>query len=154
MNLVDAQIERSGDGLVARFGAHALRLPAGSPAQPGRAIVGFRPEDVEDAALVPEAPEGTFLEVVPEIREDMGAEVYVHFGLGVPPVRRSEVAEAKAPEGAEPQAESVSARAASPFVARLGRGTSAKERAPLRLAVDVRRLYVFDAESGAGVYAA
>jgi len=39
-------------------------------------------------------------------------------------------------------------------VARLGRGTAAREGAPLRLAVDVDRLYVFDFETGAGVYAA
>ncbi len=152
MNLVEAEIEYSSDVLVARFGAHTLRLGRDTPARPGRAILGFRPEDVEDSSLVGSVAEGAALTVVPEIREDMGSEVYVHFGLGVPPVRRSEVVEAQRPE--EPGEERATARSSSPFVARLGRGTAAREGEPLRLSVDVDRLYVFDFETGAGVYSA
>jgi hypothetical protein len=80
----------------------------------------------------------------------MGSEVYVHFGLGVPQVHRSEVAEARAPE--EDARARVAARSVSPFVARLGRETRAREDEPLELAVDVNRLYIFDAETGNGVY--
>jgi hypothetical protein len=61
------------------------------------------------------------------------------------------VAEARAPE--EDAQARVAARGASPFVARLGRETRAREEAPLELAVDVDRLYVFDLETGDGVYA-
>ena len=147
MNLVEADLERDGDGLVARFGEHRLRVRRG---RPGRAILGFRPEDLEDAALAGGAAAGASLGVVPDIREDMGSEVYVHFGLGVPPVRRTEVAEAKEPE--EPAQAREAARGESPFVARLGRGTGAREGEPLELAVDVERLYVFDVDSGEGVY--
>ncbi|HEY0416626.1 MAG TPA: sn-glycerol-3-phosphate ABC transporter ATP-binding protein UgpC [Gaiellaceae bacterium] len=151
MNLLDAEIVGSDGGLVAAFGEHRLRLGRGVTAEPGRAIIGIRPEDFEDAALVPAAPPGSTLTVVPEIREDMGAEVYVHFDLGVPPVRREDVAEAKAPDepvGREP------ARVRSPFVARLGRETTATERRPLALAVNVERIYVFDAVTGEGRHAA
>jgi multiple sugar transport system ATP-binding protein len=148
MNLVEADLEPDGDGPVARFGEHLLRVPRG---RTGRVILGFRPEDLEDAALAGGAAPGATLRVVPEIREDMGAEVYIHFGLGVPPVRRTEVAEATAPE--EPPQARVAARGASPFVARLGRGSRAKEGEPIELAVDIDRLYVFDVETGAGVYA-
>ncbi len=109
-------------------------------------ILGFRPEDVEDAALTPASADGASLSVVAEIREDMGSEVYVHFGLGVPPVRRREVAEAREPE--EPTDDRVLARDTSPFVARLGRETRAKEGGRLELAVDVDRLYLFGVESG------
>src|SRR5207253_2297856 len=91
------------------------------------------------------------LTVVPEIREDMGPEVYIHFGLGVPPVRRTEVAEAQTADDEPAQPPLVSDR--SPFVARLARGTRAAEREPLKLAVDVNRIYVFDAKSGEGRYA-
>jgi multiple sugar transport system ATP-binding protein len=149
MNLVEAELERDADGLVARFGEHRLRLRRG---QPGPAILGFRPEDLEDAALAGGAADGASLQVVPELREDMGAEVYVHFALGVPPVKRTEVAEAKAPE--EPAQARIAARSSSPFVARLGRGTQAREGGPLTLAVAVERLYLFDAETGEGIYAA
>jgi multiple sugar transport system ATP-binding protein len=147
MNLVEAALEPDGDGLVARFGTHALRLRRG---RPGPAVLGFRPEDLQDAELVGGARDGAILEVVPELREDMGAEVYVHFGLGVAPVRRADVAEAKVPE--EPAEAHATPRVASPFVARLGRGTRVKEGEPLTLAVDTDRLYVFDFETGAGLY--
>src|SRR5436305_6699757 len=109
MNLVEAEAERDGDGLVARFGEHALWLRRG---RPGSVLLGFRPEDLEDAALAGGATEGASLTVVPEIREDMGAEVYIHFGLGVAPVRRAEVAEAKEPE--EPTQARIAARSSSP----------------------------------------
>jgi len=151
MNLVEAEVSRDADGLVAAFGEHRLRLGRRVSAEPGRAIIGIRPEDFEDASLVPSPPDGSTLDVVPEIREDMGAEVYVHFGLGVPPVRRTEVAEATTADE-EPVQQPAHHR--SPFVARLARATGAAERRPLRLAVNVDRVYVFDAETGEGRHAA
>jgi multiple sugar transport system ATP-binding protein len=158
MNLVEAELTAEGDGLVARFGPHTLRLGGRVLSErPGlarhtgrRVILGFRPEDLEDAALAGGASPDAALSIVTDIREDMGSEVYVHFALGVPQVHRSEVTEARAPEE-EAQAR-VAARSASPFVARLGRMTRAREGEPLELAVDVDRLYVFDVESGDGVY--
>ena len=112
-------------------------------------ILGFRPEDLEDAALTGGVSPGAVLSTVTDIREDMGSEVYVHFALGVPPVHRSEVAEARAPE--EEAHARIAARSASPFVARLGRETRAREGEPLELAVDAERLYLFDVETGDGV---
>ena len=109
-------------------------------------ILGLRPEDLEDVALARDRVEGATLSVVTEIREDMGAEVYVHFGLGVPPVRRSEVIEAREP--GEHDTDRVVARDSSPFVARLGRETRAAEGERVELAVDVDRLYLFGSESG------
>jgi multiple sugar transport system ATP-binding protein len=158
MNLVEADLVAENDGLVARFGEHALRLGqkalASRPALAGhagrRVILGFRPEDLEDAALAGGAASGASLGTVTDIREDMGSEVYVHFALGVAPVHRSEISEARAPE--EDAQVREAARSASPFVARLGRETRAREREPLELAVDVDRLYVFDLETGDGVY--
>ena len=160
MNLVEADLVGESDGLVARFGTHTLRLGrrvlSERPALGGyagrRVILGFRPEDLEDATLTERASAGAVLSIVPDIREDMGSEVYVHFALDVPQVHRSEVAEARAPE--EDARARVAARNVSPFVARLGRETRAREGEPLEVAVDVDRLYVFDVETGDGVYGA
>jgi multiple sugar transport system ATP-binding protein len=151
MNLVDAEITASGGGLVATFGEHRLRLGAQVAARPGRAILGIRPEDFQDAALARPVPDGSTLTVVPEIREDMGPEVYVHFALGVPPAHRAEIAEAQT-DGDEAVQHS-GARARSPFVARLSRHTRAAEREPLTLTVDLDSIYVFDAGTGEGRYA-
>ena len=151
MNLVEATLDRAGDEIVARFGTHELRLgataAAGVAAHAGsQVILGFRPEDLADATLTGGATQGARLTVVPEIREDMGAEVLVHFGLGVPPVRRRDVSEAAEPE--DPAHVELGARSAIPFVARLARGTNAKEGEQLELAVDTSRLHLFDPETG------
>jgi multiple sugar transport system ATP-binding protein len=156
MNLVEADLGHDGDGLVARFGEHALRLgSAAAAAAAGRAgsriILGFRPEDAEDGALSDEARPGARLAVVPAIREDMGAEVLVHFGLGVPAVQRPDVIEGKAPVDATQVG--IGARSSIPFVARLARETRAKEGEPLELTINVDRLYLFDLESGEALYA-
>jgi multiple sugar transport system ATP-binding protein len=159
MNLVEADLVGESNGLMARFGTHALRLgdrvlserPALARYVGQRVILGFRPEDLEDAALAGGASADATLSIVTDIREDMGSEVYIHFALSVPQVHRSEVAEARAPE--EDARARVAARSVSPFVARLGRETRAREDEPLELVVDVNRLYFFDVETGDGVYA-
>ena len=155
MNLVEAELDRDGDGVVARFGSHELRLggaaAAGAAGRAGtRVILGFRPEDLADAALAGGTGPGTTLSVVSEIREEMGAEVLVHFGLGVPPVRRRDIIESAEPE--DPAHAELGARSAMPFVARLARGTRAKEGEQLELAVDTARLHVFDPATGEALY--
>jgi multiple sugar transport system ATP-binding protein len=156
MNLVEAALDRAGDGVVARFGTHELRLTGAAAAgvaghAGGQVILGFRPEDLADAtltgaALTSSATPGARLTVLPEIREDMGAEVLIHFALGVPPVRRRDVIEGAEPE--DPAHVELGARSAIPFVARLARGTNAKEGEQLELAVDTARLHVFDPVTG------
>jgi multiple sugar transport system ATP-binding protein len=154
MNLLDATIERNGDGLAARFGAHTLAIGAGlaraRPALSGylgrRVILGFRPEDVEDAVLSRAEAVGNTLTVTPDIRENVGSEVYVHFELDVAPVRRPEVVAAADIDG---EARVVGGQ---PFVGRLARGTEAREGEPLLVTVDPDRLHFFDPESGAGIY--
>jgi multiple sugar transport system ATP-binding protein len=156
MNLVEAELEQSDGTLTARFGDHALsvgcRALASRPALASyagrRVLVGIRPEDVEDADLVNEAPAERRLAARVDIREDMGPEVYIHLSLGVPPVRRPEVEEAIAEEGADP-GETLAARTA--FVGRLGRGTRAKEGEAISLVVNADRLYFFDPDSGLAI---
>jgi multiple sugar transport system ATP-binding protein len=141
MNLIDVPLTRADGRVTAQLGGSTLQLPDGCvPADRQSVVLGFRPEDVEDASLVPPAREGSTLDVVVDIREDMGAEVYVHFALGVAPISRSDVLEA-----VENDAEAARARA---FVGRIGRETRAREGERLRLTVDTSRLYFFDSDSG------
>jgi len=153
MNLVEAELTLIDDRLVASFGMHALHVGdsvlGARPALRGFAgrtvVLGIRPEDVEDARLVSGAPAESTLDAVTEIREDMGAEVYVHLSLGVPPVRRPDVGEAIAEEGVEPQTSVVAAPA---FVGRLSRETDAREGEPITLVAKTDRLYFFDHATG------
>jgi multiple sugar transport system ATP-binding protein len=155
MNLVEARIDRADGGLFARFGPHrlriddeALRTHSGLERYDGRSVaLGIRPEDVDDAALVSSAPEDRRFSAVVDIREDMGAEVFVHFAISASPVRTEQVREAMEPEAAEVQA----TQRGTPFVARVSRETKAREGDHVQLVVDTRRLHFFDLGTGLAI---
>jgi multiple sugar transport system ATP-binding protein len=163
MNLVLADLAAENGALWARVGGHRLRLGESATARhsgldrfSGRQVVlGIRPEDMEDATVVGRDTTDQRLSVLCDIREDMGSEVYVHFNVDGQPVTTREVLEAHAletPEDAETRAAAEQARGRGvPFVARVDRTTSAREREQLELAVDVERLHFFDPETGLAV---
>jgi multiple sugar transport system ATP-binding protein len=147
MNLVEARI----DGGKVRFGAHTLPLDGrGSvAAYEGRKVaLGIRPEDLEDAELS-EAPPDSRLPVTVDLREDMGAEIFLHFSVDAPHVATEDVKEAvETDNGAalEPQTTS-----GTPFIARVGRESRAREGDQIEVAVDTRMLHFFDLETGAAI---
>ena len=158
MNLVGADIARDNGRLVAQFGEHKLPLPFEVlSARPGltgfegrRLILGIRPEDLEDAAMVSGAPEDRRLRAIVDIREDMGSEVFLHFAVGGPPVRGVDVQAAVGEETV--QVEQAAARErGSLFVARVDRDTRAREGEPAELVVEPRRMHFFDPESGLAI---
>jgi len=163
MNVVMADLVRSDGDIWVHFGDQRLRLdPATAERRSelvrfeGRQVIlGIRPEDMEDAALLGETHEDRRMSIVCDIREDMGSEVYVHFNIPGEPVASKEVVEAMvtdAPEDAEARLAAERARGTGvSFVARLDRMTDARERQPLELDVDVKRLHFFDPDTGLGV---
>jgi len=159
MNLVGVDLADSNGAFEARFGDHRLTVDdALTAARPSlrdflgkRIILGIRPEDLEDAALSDGAQEGRRITAVVDIREDMGSEVFVHFGVGAPPVRGKDVEAAVGTEAVEATAEQAR-RQGSLFVARLGRGTRAREGDRIDLLATSDRLHFFDPETGRGIY--
>ena len=157
MNLTGADVVRENGSFVARFGEQQLAIPAdvlaSRPAlrtfEGRRVILGIRPEDIEDASLVPDAPANHRLRAVVDIREDMGSEVFVHFAAGGPPVRGEDV---KAAMGVETVEVEQALESGNLFVGRLDRETRATEREQVELAVDARRLHFFDIETGSAIY--
>jgi multiple sugar transport system ATP-binding protein len=159
MNLVGADLVAANGGLEARFGEHQLRVadvllenrPALRTFAGKRVILGIRPEDLEDASHGDgEAGAGRISAVV-DIREDMGSEVYVHFGVGAPPVRGKDVEAAVGHEAIEATAEQARRRG-SLFVARVTRGTRVREGERIELLAALDRLHFFDPETGRGIY--
>ena len=153
MNLVRAELA----GSVVRFGDCVLPVPDGVrsarptlAAHEGKQVVlGIRPEDIEDVEHARNS--GGRLTVEIDIREDMGSEVFVHFAIDAEPVETQEVLEAMEEEDV-PEAVRERMRRGVPFIARLERGTAAKEKEQLELVVDTERLHFFDPETGAGIY--
>ena len=155
MNLVGADLVSSNGGLEARFGEHRLTVddssrPALQSFEGKRLILGIRPEDLE-AAPADGAPEGRRLSAVVDIREDMGSEVFVHFGVGAPPVGGEDVKAAVGEEAVEATAEQAR-KQGSLFVARLNRGMRAREGEQIELLATPERLHFFDPETGLGIY--
>ena len=148
MNLIGADLERSDGALLARFGDHSLRIGervlsarSALPRFEGkRVILGVRPEDIEDAVFATGEP----LSAVVDIREDMGSEVFVHFGIGGKPVVGEDVRAAVGEDAAEVKRSS--------WVARVDRETKAAEERSIELAVNANRLHFFDPETGDGIY--
>jgi multiple sugar transport system ATP-binding protein len=153
MNLVGADLRRSNGQIVAQFGQH--RLSVGSPEALApfvskRVILGIRPEDFEDAADARDAPDDRRVTAVVDIREDMGSDVFIHFGIGGPPVRGEDVKAAVGKETVE--AATAQAGSENVWVARLARASRAREGQQIELVVDVDRLRFFDTETGLGIY--
>jgi multiple sugar transport system ATP-binding protein len=159
MNLVGADLVAADGGLEARFGEHRLRIddamtasrPALGNFEGTRIILGIRPEDLEDAALADGAQEGRRISAVADIREDMGSEVFVHFGVGAPPVRGKDVEAAVGTEAVEATAEQAR-KQGSLFVARLDRHTRVREGERIELLATPERLHFFDPKTGLGIY--
>jgi multiple sugar transport system ATP-binding protein len=160
MNVVIARLEHADGDHWVTFGPHRLRLAPETlerqPALPdyhGRKVVlGIRPEDLEDAAVLREADPDRCMSVACDIREDMGSEVFVHFRVEADRVETREVVEALVVEDAEDEEARIAAERARgegvTFVARLERTSRAREREPLEIEVDVTRLHFFDPETG------
>jgi multiple sugar transport system ATP-binding protein len=148
MNLVAADLARSNGDLVAKFGETSLRVgervrssrPALQRFEGRRVILGVRPEDIEDAAF----GDGERVRAVVDIREDMGSEVFVHFGVGGKAVLGEDVRAAVGEEAADVKSNA--------WVGRLDRDTAADEKTPIELAVDTSRLHFFDPETGDAIY--
>jgi len=153
MNLLRARVT-GGDGAASvELGEVVLPLPSSLVARrPGLAhyagrevVVGIRPEDIEDASLVPSA-NGSSVPVRITLAEALGSEVIAHFPLGgeVEPV---------AVEGA-PDSPSLEAATDSGVLltARLSPRSGARSGQPLRVAIDVERLHFFDPETDQAIW--
>ena len=152
MNLVGADIVKDNGTLRAVFGTNSLNLDARPELRPyagRRVILGIRPEDLDDASVTGRGDSGTIAAVV-DIREDLGSEIFVHFGVEAPPVRGEDVEAALGEEALEATSDQVR-RKGSLFTARVSRESHAREGDVLELALNASRLHFFDTESGIAI---
>ena len=96
-------------------------------------IVGIRPEDLADAALLPDS-NGACLDVDVALAEPLGAELIAHFPLP---------GDSSTPD---PTGD-LEQTASTTLTARLSPQSSARAGRRLRLAVNVDRLHFFDEET-------
>src|SRR5262245_58744856 len=162
MNMVGATLARTDGTLTAEFGGYRLTLPeevlGERPDLRGyegkEVVLGIRPEDMEDASLVPEAPTDQRIRAGVILREALGADVLAHFMVKAPTVMTEDVRELAHDVGAE-AVEAVERGAQSgesEFMARLNPRTKATQGEEIELVVDVNRMHYFDADTGEGIY--
>jgi multiple sugar transport system ATP-binding protein len=161
MNMVEVQLSRTDGGLVAEFGGIKLELDDALETRPrlkeyeGKAIIlGLRPEDMEDAAVAGDAPQGHRIATNVDLVESLGSEVLVHFTVSAPIVLTEDTKELAADVGTD-ALESLEVKAQeekSIFVARLNPATKAREGERIELVVDTKRIHAFDPETGRGIY--
>jgi multiple sugar transport system ATP-binding protein len=162
MNMVEATVERSNGRLAVVAGSqrialddHTLSARPALTSYEGRPLVlGIRPEDLDDAALVSDATDERTLKGKVELREALGAEIMVHFSVDAKPALTEDVRELAQDAGTADttiqQAEEEGA--GTLMVGRFSPRTRVKEGEPLEVAVDTRALHFFDAETGLAVY--
>jgi multiple sugar transport system ATP-binding protein len=150
MNLFESSLGEAGDdGIVARLGSQELLVPSsvldqrpGLRGFAGRPVtLGIRPEDLEDAALVPEHPQRERFKADVELIEALGSELMVHTRIDA---RKAESGDPDAVEEAQTSEGTTCVGRFSPRSS-LVRGETAD------IAVDVEKLYFFDPETGAAI---
>jgi ABC-type sugar transport system ATPase subunit len=164
MNLLQASLSLGGANgeLVVEVGGFRLPLPDSViAARPdlrryqGRKIVlGIRPEDMEDASLVSEAPKENQITAVVELAEALGSDVVVHFKMDAPQAITEDVKELAVDVGQEAlqRVEHTAEVGETDVIARLNPRTRARAGETMQLTVDTERLHFFDPEDGSGIY--
>ena len=144
MNFVLVTLETDDAGLFVRLGD--ARLPVRRPGLAERIgqelVLGIRPEDFEDAALV-SAPADAELDVIVALAEPLGPEVIAHFRVDAKPVQEHR-AIADARDGDDSARVLDAGGHGVRLTARLSARTTAETGGAVRLAIDADRLHFFD----------
>jgi multiple sugar transport system ATP-binding protein len=164
MNLFDATLTGEGDALAVEFGGFRLPVPpevlSERPALRGFAgrtiVLGIRPEDMEDASLVSDAPAERRITSTVDLREALGSDVVVHVTIAAPPALTDDMKELHSDVGLEAleHLEQQAAGGHTTVLARLNPRSLAAQGERIELVVDTHRLHFFDPGDGSGIYAA
>jgi multiple sugar transport system ATP-binding protein len=158
MNMLEAELARSDGGLAVDIGGQRLALgdalgkrPALRAYEGKQVIVGIRPEHVEDAALVSDAPADRRLRGDVVLTEALGSEIVAHIAIDAKPALTEDVRELAQDLGEDIDTEAEE-EGKTTLVGRVGArsGLSLGENA--ELTVDTGALHFFDPETGAGIY--
>jgi multiple sugar transport system ATP-binding protein len=157
MNLLRGTLAGSAADLRVEISGQTLRLPAevlgARPALEGYLgrdlIVGIRPEDMEDDALV-ETRDGASLTSSADLVEAMGSDVLVHFAVDAAQVVTEDTKELARDAGTDVLGVVETSR--TDMVARFSPRTGVRVGDPVRAQVDTGRMHFFDLESGASIW--
>ena len=142
MNLYEGTLAEANGGYRLQLGDQALAMPDSVMAARPKLrdyldqplVVGFRPEDLEDAAVVSDHPQDQRLDAEVAVREALGAETLVHFSIAAPSV-----------DSGDPDAlDELGDEDASRCTARFNAATRVRVGDQVQVNVAAERLHFFD----------
>jgi multiple sugar transport system ATP-binding protein len=154
MNFLGGEID--GDTIKLPFGTMPIpdalrgRLESGPGGGRGGVIVGLRPEDFEDAALVSDPSRGITFTAKIDVLESMGSEFYAYFNLESERVSSRELEELAHDAGAA----DLPTQEGSQVVARLSAASQVRQGQEAELWFNSEHLHLFDPETGAAMLGA
>src|SRR4029077_11279652 len=162
VNIAERSLQRSNGGLSAKIGSQAIDLSGETlDAHPelksfaGRVVIlGIRPEDLEDASLVGDAPAGHRLKGKVELTEALGSEIMVHFSTDAKQAMTDDVLELAEDPGDDRVHQQVDGGGVqrATLVGRFGARSRVRTGADVEIGVDTRALHFFDPDTGLGIY--
>jgi len=138
MNLAHAEIA---DGRI-RFGSHSIPLPARTPAQPRKVVLGIRPTDMALSAA--DIEQAAPIEVTVDLVERLGAEILLEFPLDVPRV----VTDGGPAEAGEESEQLLMDDRWARFVTQLRGDVEVAVGRPIEVFLNLARVHLFDPVSG------
>ncbi len=126
------------------------RIDSGPGGGRGGVIAGLRPENFEDAAVVPDRSRGMTFKTKIDVLESMGSEFYAYITVASDRVSSTELEELAQDAGA---ADLPQSRDGSQVVARLSAESKVKQGEEVELWFDSTRLHLFDSDSGQSLLA-
>jgi multiple sugar transport system ATP-binding protein len=160
MNMIEATLQRQNGGFAAKVGEQTIAIEqAELQARPGLAaydgkdiVLGIRPEDLQDAALISDSSSATHLRGQAELTEALGSEIMVHFSIKARHASTEDVRELAQDVGDERVVEQAADSDTATLVGRFGARSRVRPGQPIEVAVDTRSLHFFDPHSGLGIY--
>jgi multiple sugar transport system ATP-binding protein len=113
-------------------------------------ILGLRPEHIEDAALVSDAPADRRLRGTIELTEALGSEIVAHVSIDAKQALTEDVRELAQDIGEEIEDEAEEGK--TTLVGRIGARSKLRTGETAELVVDTAALHFFDPETGVGIY--
>jgi len=149
MNLYRGRLEMDGATGQLSLGQNRLAVPeavlAAHPRLAGRKgdiIAGMRPEDMDDARLVPNHPADQRLKAPVVLTESLGSDQMVHFTIDAPPAKVADQDTLDEIDASE---------SAGICIGRFNARSSARPGETIDVAVDCSRLHFFDATTGLAI---
>jgi multiple sugar transport system ATP-binding protein len=162
MNIVEADVVRTGDGIAVRIEEQELPVPEDvtrrRPALAGyvgrKLALGIRPEHLEDGILLRNG--GARLKGRVLITEALGSEILAHVEIKATPVVTEDVVEGAVVDEAEHELAADLLESAngnlSTFVGRFDPSSQVRPDDEIELVVDIEKLQFFDLETGYAIH--